>query len=120
MPPDGYALFAVAFSAGAPVAPSTSNTSYTFIVRNADLAACPTGCFRPVGLAFDGKGRLFFSSDATGEIYVVTSEDGGSIDSKTLNVTGAAGGAAPKKAGAARAGVWVGWAAVVLGVAAWL
>lgn len=43
---------------------------------NADLARCPDGCFRPVGLAWDGKGRLWMSSDSTGEVYVVTRSDG--------------------------------------------
>ena len=29
-------------------------------------------CFRPAGLAFDAKGRLFMSSDETGELWVIT------------------------------------------------
>ena len=37
-------------------------------------------CFRPVGVAFDAKGRLYMSSDSTGEIYVIEREDGGSVD----------------------------------------
>lgn len=40
-------------------------------MTNEDLSVCPEQCFRPVGMAFDGQGRLFMSSDATGEIYVV-------------------------------------------------
>ncbi len=43
------------------------------------MTACPQGCFRPVGLAWDKEGRLFMSSDATGEIYVVTKEDGSGV-----------------------------------------
>jgi hypothetical protein len=113
----------VAFSAGVPVAPSNSSASYTFIMRNADNTQCPQNCFRPVGLAFDSKGRLFMSSDKTGEIYMVTSEDGGSIDSKTLNVTTAGPPAKPppKKSGAWRVGVggWVGWLVVMAGVVSW-
>lgn len=31
---------------------------------------------RPVGLAVDDKGRVFFSSDATGEIYVLVKSGG--------------------------------------------
>lgn len=33
-----------------------------------DNTKCPSECLRPVGLAFDGKGRLFVSSDSTGEV----------------------------------------------------
>ena len=33
-----------------------------------------------MGLAWDSQGRLYFSSDATGEIYVVVREDGGKAD----------------------------------------
>lgn len=33
---------------------------------------------RPVGLAIDAKGRLFFSSDATGEIYALVKSGGSS------------------------------------------
>lgn len=48
---------------------------------NADNSNCPGKCFRPVGLALDsgaqgGKNRLFMTSDATGEIFVVTGIDG--------------------------------------------
>lgn len=72
--PQGYKVSAVPFkaAAGEPVAPSNSNTGYVDIVSNADTSRCPTNCFRPVGLAFDSKGRLWFSSDATGEVYLIT------------------------------------------------
>jgi hypothetical protein len=40
-------------------------------------------CFRPTGIAFDSKGRLFMASDSTGEIYVITRTDGRSVDSLT-------------------------------------
>lgn len=44
---------------------------------NADVTTCYNDdCFRPVGLAWDKKGRLFMSSDQTGEIYVITRTDG--------------------------------------------
>jgi hypothetical protein len=61
------------------------------------------------------------SSDATGEIYVITSQDGGSIDSKTLNVTGL--GAPPKKSGAVEVGNggrWVGLVVAVVVMVLWL
>lgn len=40
---------------------------------NADESKCPFACFRPVGLAMarDGE-KLFVTSDATGELFVVT------------------------------------------------
>lgn len=42
------------------------------LLWNADNAKCPKGCFRPVGLAVDGPDRVFMTSDATGEVFVVT------------------------------------------------
>ena len=59
------------FENGEPVAKPDNNSAITDIFGNADNSVCPDSCFRPVGMAFDGEGRLFVSSDATGEIYVV-------------------------------------------------
>lgn len=68
----GYKLSTVPFATnGQPSAPSYSTNSTSDILSNADLSKCPDGCFRPVGLAWDGQGRLFMSSDTTGEIYVL-------------------------------------------------
>lgn len=39
---------------------------------NDDNANCPGGCFRPVGLTLDRKGRVFMTSDSSGELYVIT------------------------------------------------
>ena len=72
--PVGYKVSVIEFANGEPVAPTTSKTALTDIFTNADLSVCPNNCFRPVGMAFDGQGRLFVSSDATGEIYMITSE----------------------------------------------
>lgn len=70
--PQGYKVSRVDFNAyGQPSKPSTSKTAAIDLVKNANPGACPTNCFRPVGLAFDQAGRLFFTSDATGEIYVL-------------------------------------------------
>jgi hypothetical protein len=49
------------------------------VVANRDVGLCPDACIRPAGLAWDSQGRLWFSSDSTGEIYVVTAEDGSGI-----------------------------------------
>jgi len=70
--PQGYKVSVVQFANGEPVASSTSMTAAIDIVANQDNSKCPGKCFRPVGLAWDSQGRLFFSSDATGEIYVVS------------------------------------------------
>jgi len=79
--PIGYKLSVIAFDGnGSPVAPANSTTSYTDVVSNPDGSECPDECFRPVGIAWDSQGRLFFSSDSTGEIYVVVRENGGSAN----------------------------------------
>ncbi|TVY75547.1 L-sorbosone dehydrogenase [Lachnellula suecica] len=69
-PPIGYKVSSIAFSAGSPVAAADSTTALTDLISNADNLKCPD-CFRPVGLAMDSQGRIFISSDATGEIYVL-------------------------------------------------
>jgi hypothetical protein len=48
-------------------------------MTNPDLSACPENCFRPVGLVLDGEGKVFMSSDSTGEIWVLrrTGEESG-------------------------------------------
>jgi hypothetical protein len=61
----------MSFANGQPVEPADSTTATRDILSNADLSACPGSCFRPAGLAMDSKGRIFMSSDATGEIYVL-------------------------------------------------
>lgn len=77
--PVGYKLSAIRFDAdaGQPVESSDSTTAATTdVLSNADNSQCPDGCFRPVGLAWDSQGRLFMSSDATGEIYVLQQQEG--------------------------------------------
>lgn len=82
--PIGYKLSYIAFDgAGSPVANASSNASTTDVFSNADLSKCPDECVRPVGLAWDSQDRLFMSSDSTGEIWVVTREDGGSAPAET-------------------------------------
>ncbi|QPG94835.1 hypothetical protein C2857_007120 [Epichloe festucae Fl1] len=75
-PPNGYRLSRVAYSKGFPRADKHSDTAEQELMWNADNAACPKRCFRPVGLVFDGTGkRLFMTSDSSGELYVVTGTD---------------------------------------------
>ena len=77
--PSGYKVSSIAFSPtdGQPVSPPNSTTAYTDIFYNADQSKCAANCFRPVGMAFDRQGRLFVSSDASGEIYVLVQSGGG-------------------------------------------
>jgi hypothetical protein len=61
----------VDFKNGQPVANPDSKTAAIPVMENSNTRSCPNSCFRPVGLAFDSKGRLFMSSDSSGEIYVI-------------------------------------------------
>ncbi|KAF3917585.1 hypothetical protein AA313_de0203947 [Arthrobotrys entomopaga] len=73
-PPDGYRVSVIPFgSNNQPIASADSMTGFQHIMTNANLNSCPGQCFRPVGLAFDSSGRLFVSSDSTGEIYMISS-----------------------------------------------
>ncbi|KAI9804309.1 MAG: hypothetical protein M1833_007116 [Piccolia ochrophora] len=73
--PSGYKLSMIPFSDGTPVASQDNTSAPTDVMANVDNSICPGDCFRPVGLAFDAKGRLFMSSDATGEIYVIVKDE---------------------------------------------
>ncbi|MCJ1335985.1 hypothetical protein MMC09_001259 [Bachmanniomyces sp. S44760] len=69
--PSGYKVGMIPFSNGEPVAAANNNTATIDVFINADNSKCPDHCFRPAGLAFDSQGRLFVSSDASGEIYII-------------------------------------------------
>ncbi|KAI1469032.1 soluble quino protein glucose dehydrogenase [Daldinia caldariorum] len=71
-PPDGYRVGKIAFANGQPVASVTDTAAAEYVLQNEDTTKCPGACFRPVGLAFDKKGRLFLTSDQSGEIFVLT------------------------------------------------
>lgn len=89
--PSGYKVSVIQFANGEPVAPSNSTTAATDIFANADNSRCPGQCFRPVGLALDNQGRLFVSSDATGELYMIQREQtaSGAAPSTTTSSGGA-------------------------------
>ena len=70
-PADGYRVMRVDFKDGQPVAAATSTTAQIPVMENSNTGSCPGICFRPVGLDFDQKGRLYMSSDSSGEIYVI-------------------------------------------------
>ncbi|KAK4062752.1 CAZyme family AA12 [Trichoderma aggressivum f. europaeum] len=77
----GYRIVSLAFgSDGQPTAPQNSTNAVTDIIANADVTNCPGQCFRPVGLAWDSADRLWFSSDATGEIFVLEGVNGTGTD----------------------------------------
>ncbi|PSS29672.1 hypothetical protein PHLCEN_2v2820 [Hermanssonia centrifuga] len=67
-PPTGYAVVRVPFSQSEPAATAGD----TVLVQASDLATCPGTCIRPVGLAFSHDGRLFVSSDSSGELFVIS------------------------------------------------
>ncbi|KAL9069475.1 MAG: hypothetical protein Q9161_005526 [Pseudevernia consocians] len=115
--PSGYKVSLISFGAnGEPVAPANSDTSYTDIFANANNTACPGNCFRPVGLAFDSQGRMFISSDASGEIYVVTKDEtANGTTGSTSSGSGSSGG--KPKSGAQRQGVLSIGALVLSGLA---
>lgn len=83
--PVGYKVSMLPFQNGEPVAKSNNNTAIKDIFGNADNSVCPDNCFRPVGLAFDSRGRLFVSSDATGEIYVIERDSTSSAPTNTAS-----------------------------------
>jgi hypothetical protein len=62
----------VDFKNGQPVASANSKTASIPVMENTNLGSCPNSCFRPVGLDIDSKGRVYVSSDTSGEIYVIT------------------------------------------------
>jgi glucose/arabinose dehydrogenase len=100
--PAGYKLSYVSFSAdsGEPTEASDSVTAARDVLTAPDVSACSNrgACFRPVGLAFDAAGeRLFVSSDATGEIWVVMRDGAGNGNGNGGG--GATGGGTPTSTG---------------------
>jgi glucose/arabinose dehydrogenase len=82
--PAGYKLSVVQFDAGGPVSSPDSQDAAIDILSNADNSVCPDKCFRPAGVALDAKGRVFMTSDATGDIYVLQRAE--------MTITGGGGG----------------------------
>lgn len=130
--PVGYKVSFIQFDGnGSPTAAANSTTAAIDIVSNTDLSECPDNCFRPAGLAWDSQGRLFMSSDSTGEIFVITREDGSGVNSVSEAVpngtSGGGGGsatgtsAAPSPTGSGNAAVtqiWQGASILAMGAAA--
>ncbi|KAI0880538.1 uncharacterized protein GGS22DRAFT_193116 [Annulohypoxylon maeteangense] len=76
-PPVGYKLVAVPFTHASqggydPVAPANSNTGYVDIFYPPNEGNCSSStCIRPVGLVFDAAGRLYMTSDTSGEVFML-------------------------------------------------
>ncbi|KAF4344055.1 l-sorbosone dehydrogenase [Fusarium beomiforme] len=78
LPPVGFHVLYVPFENGRPrsePAESRYRNATSFIIRNKRIKDCPDDCFRPVGLVRDSKDRLFFSSDYTGEVFVLAQKN---------------------------------------------
>lgn len=93
--PVGYKLSVIPFANGEPVAGPDNKTAAIDILTNADNSRCPTNCFRPVGIAFDQQGRLFMSSDATGDIFVVMRDQASQGSTGTTTTSGVPSPTAP-------------------------
>ncbi|GAB1315892.1 hypothetical protein MFIFM68171_06102 [Madurella fahalii] len=122
----GYKVSSVFFSSstGQPTEPPDSITAVVDILSSPDLSACPRACFRPTGMVFDPRveGRLFVTSDDTGEILVLQQTGPGPAPTSTWSgtvTTPTGGGAGPTSSDSAapglrRDGSLEGW--VVLGL----
>ncbi|KAI0595695.1 soluble quino protein glucose/sorbosone dehydrogenase [Biscogniauxia sp. FL1348] len=77
-PPTGYKLIAIPFtkepdSSYAPVANASDGAGYVDIFYPPDEGACSSSsCVRPVGLVFDAAGRLYMTSDTSGEVFLLS------------------------------------------------
>lgn len=113
--PVGYKVSSIAWNvtSGEPVASSDSTNSLIDIMTNGDASKCPSSCFRPVGLAMDSKGRIFVSSDATGEIWVLAK-----TNSTSTGGTGTQTGTASPTPTGQSTGSKVVWPTIWLGLAA--
>ena len=104
--PVGYALSVVAWNEdGEPVDAPDSMTAATDIFANEDLSRCPSNCHRPVAMAFDSQGRIYLTSDSTGEIYLITRvEDDGTPAGGSATSSGASPSATGNAAATIRLG----------------
>ncbi|KAF2472212.1 soluble quino protein glucose dehydrogenase [Lindgomyces ingoldianus] len=121
--PIGYKLSVIEFENGSPTDAANSSTAAIDVVSNPDVTKCPDDCFRPVGLAWDSQGRLFMSSDTTGEIYVVVPVNGSANEaSPSSGLPPSATGAVPSSSSSGSAvhdfGKAGPWAALFVGMLA--
>ncbi|KAI1171987.1 soluble quino protein glucose dehydrogenase [Nemania sp. FL0916] len=87
-PPAGYKVVAVPFAQGrdgsyGPTAASWSSKGTIDVFYPPDEGLCSdTTCLRPVGLVFDAAGRLYVTSDGSGEVFLL-SQNGTGQTSRT-------------------------------------
>jgi glucose/arabinose dehydrogenase len=86
--PVGHKVSIVEFTNGSPVEAPDSKTALTDIFTNANDSECTSLCLRPVGLAMDDEGRLFISSDASGEIWVLAKSGSASSSGSSTSTSG--------------------------------
>ena len=121
----GYRVSAIAFNprTGEPTAAADSVDALTDIMTNPDHSQCPGDCFRPAGLAVDAAGRVWMTSDTTGEIYVLQKLDNASptatASSTIVTATGGPSSAAAAGWRQTKAAAILGWGATVV-VGGWL
>lgn len=86
----GYSVSVIKFgSDGQPSELATSTNALSPIISNTNTDDCPGQCFRPAGLAWDKNGRLYMTSDTTGEIYVIVKSGGKPLDEARPAASGA-------------------------------
>ncbi|CVK93906.1 related to L-sorbosone dehydrogenase [Fusarium mangiferae] len=73
MKPVGYQVAYIDFKNGQPAidAIKSGNATTPIMFNKDNNTHCPEDCFRPAGLAWDKKNRLFFTSDTTKEVFVL-------------------------------------------------
>ncbi|KAI0832283.1 hypothetical protein F5Y06DRAFT_307457 [Hypoxylon sp. FL0890] len=77
-PPVGYKMVAVPFTrvqdgSYVPVAPANSKNGYIDVFYPPNEGQCSAAtCARPVGLVFDAAGRLYMTSDTSGEVFMLS------------------------------------------------
>lgn len=107
--PAGYKLSKIPFDKGTgqPVAKPTDESNYEDVLWNRDTMKCKDGgCFRPVGVVVDAKGRVWVGSDSSGEIMVLWTakgRGGGSEGGSGDNNTGDGGDGGDGGSGSGRA-----------------
>ncbi|KAH8922316.1 hypothetical protein BT69DRAFT_1263575 [Atractiella rhizophila] len=67
-PPTGYKVIRISWGEREPEAAPDAGNGYNDVIWAPNTSVCPSKCARPVGLVFDKRGRLFVTSDATGEV----------------------------------------------------